>query len=63
LRLPRQRANDGKFCTDGFIDPCIPTLAAKPPSGSDRAHEVKHDGYRLIGGRDRHPVYRLATEG
>jgi len=32
--------------TDGFIDPCIPTLAAKPPSGPDWVHEIKHDGYR-----------------
>jgi bifunctional non-homologous end joining protein LigD len=34
--------------TDGFIDPCLPTLAAKPPSGPDWVHEIKHDGYRLI---------------
>jgi ATP-dependent DNA ligase len=38
--------------TDGFVDPCIPTLAAKPPSGPDWVHEVKHDGYRLIARRD-----------
>ena len=31
--------------TDGFIDPCIPTLAAKAPSGPDWVHEIKHDGY------------------
>jgi hypothetical protein len=30
--------------TDGFIDPCIPTLAAKPPSGPGWVHEIKHDG-------------------
>jgi bifunctional non-homologous end joining protein LigD len=35
--------------TDGFIDPCVPTLAAKPPSGPDWVHEIKHDGYRLKG--------------
>ena len=34
--------------TDGFIDPCIPTLAAKAPSGPDWVHEIKHDGYRLF---------------
>jgi hypothetical protein len=34
--------------TDGFVEPCIPTLAAKPPSGPDWVHEIKHDGYRLI---------------
>jgi ATP-dependent DNA ligase len=38
----------GRVRTDGFIDPCIPTLAAKPPSGPDWVHEIKHDGYRLI---------------
>jgi bifunctional non-homologous end joining protein LigD len=31
----------------GFIAPCIPTRAAKPPAGPDWVHEVKHDGYRL----------------
>jgi ATP-dependent DNA ligase len=33
---------------DGFVDPCLPTLAAKPPSGPGWVHEIKHDGYRLI---------------
>jgi bifunctional non-homologous end joining protein LigD len=31
----------------GFIPPCIPTRAIKPPAGTDWVHEVKHDGYRL----------------
>src|ERR1700722_12985101 len=31
----------------GFIEPCIPTLAAKPPAGPGWVHEIKHDGYRL----------------
>jgi hypothetical protein len=35
--------------TDGFIDPCIPSRAAKPPVGPGWVHEIKHDGYRLIG--------------
>jgi hypothetical protein len=34
--------------TDGFVDPCVPTLAAKPPSGPDRVDEIRQDGYRLI---------------
>jgi ATP-dependent DNA ligase len=33
---------------DGFVAPCIPTLAHKPPSRPDWVHEIKHDGYRLI---------------
>ena len=40
---------------DGFIDPCIPTLAAKPSAAAGWVHEIKHDGYRLIGApRRRH---------
>jgi bifunctional non-homologous end joining protein LigD len=46
--------------TDGFVDPCIPTLGAKPPSGTDWVHEIKHDGYRLIVRRDG-PTVRLFT--
>jgi bifunctional non-homologous end joining protein LigD len=30
-----------------FIHPCQPTVAKQPPSGPGRAHELKHDGYRL----------------
>jgi hypothetical protein len=41
-----------RVSTDGFIDPRIPTLAAKPPSGPGWVHEIKHDGYRLIVRRD-----------
>jgi hypothetical protein len=29
-----------RFRADGF---CIPTLAAKPPSGPGWVHEIKHD--------------------
>ncbi len=32
----------------GFIEPCIPTPVAGPPSGQQWIHEIKHDGYRLI---------------
>ena len=45
---------------DGYVAPCIPTLAAKPPSEPDWVHEIKHDGYRLIVRRDG-PVVRLFT--
>src|SRR6478752_9456200 len=36
----------------GFIEPCQPSKAAAPPSGSDWVHEIKHDGYRLMVRRD-----------
>ncbi len=31
-----------------FIEPCLPSLATKPPSGPEWIHEIKHDGYRLM---------------
>jgi ATP-dependent DNA ligase len=49
--------------TDGFVDPCIPTLAAKPPSGPDWVHEIKHDGYRLIVRRDGKAVRPFTRRG
>ena len=35
-----------------FIEPCLPSPADKPPSGSNWIHEIKHDGYRLMARRD-----------
>jgi ATP-dependent DNA ligase len=32
----------------GFIEPCLPTVAAKPPSGPNWIHEIKHDGFRTL---------------
>jgi len=36
----------------GFIEPCLPSKADRPPSGPDWVHEIKHDGYRLMVRRD-----------
>src|SRR6478736_4756355 len=36
----------------GFIEPCLPSKTARPPSGPDWVHEIKHDGYRLMVRRD-----------
>jgi bifunctional non-homologous end joining protein LigD len=30
-----------------WIEPCIPTLIAKPPKGMNWRHEIKWDGYRI----------------
>jgi ATP-dependent DNA ligase len=49
--------------TDSFIDPCVPALAAKPPSGPDWVHEIKHDGYRLIVRRDGKAVRLFTRRG
>jgi hypothetical protein len=37
----------------GFIEPCPPSPADRPPAGSDWVHEIKHDGYRLMARRMR----------
>jgi ATP-dependent DNA ligase len=42
----------------GFVIPAQPVKASKPPSGPDWAHEIKHDGERIIVRRDG-PIVRL----
>jgi ATP dependent DNA ligase domain len=44
----------------GFVEPCIPILASRPPAGPQWVHEIKHDGYRLIA-RKRDGRVRLFT--
>ena len=36
----------------GFIEPCLPSKVARPPSGAAWVHEIKHDGYGLMARRD-----------
>jgi ATP-dependent DNA ligase len=48
---------------DGFVEPCIPTRALKPPAGPDWMHEIKHDGYRLIVRRDCRAVRLFTRRG
>jgi bifunctional non-homologous end joining protein LigD len=37
---------------DGFLLPCPPALADRPPSGPGWLHEIKFDGYRVIARKD-----------
>jgi ATP-dependent DNA ligase len=32
----------------GFIHPCLPMVAPRPPSGPDWLHEIKLEGFRII---------------
>jgi hypothetical protein len=48
---------------DGFVEPCIPSGAPKPPSGPGWVHEIKHDGYRLIVRRDGTAVRLFTRRG
>jgi bifunctional non-homologous end joining protein LigD len=45
LRLPPRRL------PVGFIEPCLPSVAIKPPKGPGWVHEIKHDGFRLMAQR------------
>src|SRR5215469_14193242 len=36
----------------GIIEPCLPSPAKAPPSGSGWLHEIKHDGFRIMARRD-----------
>lgn len=47
----------------GFIEPCLPSLATKPLSGSEWIHEIKHDGYRLMIRRDTAGMRLLTGRG
>jgi bifunctional non-homologous end joining protein LigD len=44
----------------GFVEPCQPIGAAKPPSGPGWLHEIKHDGFRILAWRSGERV-RLLT--
>ena len=56
--MRKLRAADTKF-----IEPCLPSPADKPPSGSNWIHEIKHDGYRLMVRRDPVGIRLLTRNG
>jgi bifunctional non-homologous end joining protein LigD len=47
----------------GFIAPCLPSSADRPPSGPGWIHEIKHDGFRLMARRDAAGVRLLTRNG
>src|SRR5262249_4243349 len=47
----------------GFIEPCLPTPAKAPPSGSNWIHEIKHDGFRILARRDGAGVRLITRAG
>jgi bifunctional non-homologous end joining protein LigD len=47
----------------GFIEPCLPSPADKPPSGANWIHEIKHDGYRMMARRDPAGIRLLTRNG
>ena len=47
----------------GFIAPCLPMKAPRPPSGPLWLHEVKHDGFRVIARKDGERVRLYSRPG
>ena len=47
----------------GFIPPCLPTKAPRPPSGAVWLHEIKHDGFRVIARKDGKRVKLFSRPG
>jgi bifunctional non-homologous end joining protein LigD len=47
----------------GFIEPCLPSPAERPPVGPNWVHEIKHDGFRLMARRDGASVRLLTRNG
>src|SRR6478736_6672498 len=47
----------------GFIAPCLPTKAPRPPSGGLWLHEIKHDGFRVIGRKSGERVKLYSRSG
>jgi bifunctional non-homologous end joining protein LigD len=47
----------------GFIAPCLPSSAPRPPSGELWLHEIKHDGFRMIARKDSDRVRLYSRPG
>jgi bifunctional non-homologous end joining protein LigD len=47
----------------GIIEPCLPSPAKAPPSGSGCIHEIKHDGFRILARRDAAGVRLITRNG
>src|SRR3974390_1539311 len=47
----------------GIIEPCLPSPAKAPPSGSGWIHEIKHDGFRILGRRSPAGVRLITRNG
>jgi bifunctional non-homologous end joining protein LigD len=47
----------------GIIEPCLPSPAKAPPSGSGWIHEIKHDGFRILARRDGAGVRLITRHG
>jgi len=49
--------------TIGLVEPCLPSQAKTPPTGSIWLHEIKHDGFRIVARRDANGVRLITRNG
>jgi bifunctional non-homologous end joining protein LigD len=47
----------------GFVEPCLPSPAQRPPAGPNWIHEIKHDGFRIMARRDGTGVRLFSRNG
>jgi bifunctional non-homologous end joining protein LigD len=47
----------------GFVAPCLPTRAPRPPSGAIWLHEIKWDGFRVIARKEGNRVRLYSRPG
>jgi bifunctional non-homologous end joining protein LigD len=47
----------------GFIEPCLPSPAKRPPCGDGWLHEIKHDGFRIMARLDSVGVRLISRNG
>ena len=47
----------------GYIHPCLPSRAERPPSGPEWLHEIKHDGFRIMARRNGNGVQLYTRNG
>ena len=62
-RPPISRPMLLRLRASGFIEPCLPTSAERPPSGPNWIHEIKHDEFRLMARRDPVGIRLLTRNG
>jgi bifunctional non-homologous end joining protein LigD len=48
IRIMPWKSSTRVLPASGFIEPCLPSVATRPPIGNDWVFELKHDGYRLM---------------
>jgi bifunctional non-homologous end joining protein LigD len=47
----------------GIVEPCLPSPAKAPPSGSGWIHKIKHDGFRILARRNGAGVQLITRAG